>query len=492
MHKVLLIDDDPSLGRVLCHYFKKQKYDVTWLQNARDASDLTDTTGFDVILLDIRLGNQSGLDILRNWQENQPATPPVIVMTGENTPSNAIEAMGAGAFDYLVKPFELSEARMLVEKAIGDREPVHVASDGAIAVDGQPLIGRSPTMQEVYKKIGLYGRHEGTVLIQGESGVGKELVARAVHVSSNRRNGAFVAINMSAIPDNLLESELFGYEKGAFTGADKAQPGKFRQAEGGTLFLDEIGDMPMALQAKLLRVLQEREVTPIGSLKPLPIDVRIVAATQVDLQEAIKQGQFRQDLYFRLNVLPLDVPALSKRKEDIPDLVQATLLKSADTKEKHFDDEAMAMLVRYNWPGNVRELQNVVERVALLSSLRSIGLAEMHKYSGLQFGDAATRSLQNNESVPQILENLLFPLLDDLIEANSTAALEIILNPVEKMLIERALQVLDGNQIKVAELLGLNRNTLRKRVKDLEIDIKDIKEIVRERKRRRLVGVPKE
>lgn len=475
MSRILIVEDDPSLGKVLQTYLKSEGHESDWLTSAERARDQPQVHAYDAVLLDIRLGATSGLELLRSWQVSGP-TPPVLVMTGENTPENAIDAMGQGAFDYLVKPFDLAAMAQLLTKAIAQAPRQRHGS--AVSPDSGPaLVGRSEAMQSVYKKIGIYSRHDGTVLIQGESGVGKELVASAIHRRSNRATGPFVAINMSAIPDTLLESELFGYEKGAFTGADRPQPGKFRQAEGGTLFLDEIGDMPLAVQAKLLRVLQEREVTPIGSVRTYSINVRIIAATQVDLAKAVEAGRFRQDLFFRLNVLPLRLPALRERKDDIPELVENFLARKPDTAGKRFTARALARLKAYDWPGNVRELQNVIERVALLASITQLDEAELAAYSDLPLepsiggGGASPAVAVTGQSFEQMLQ----PLVDDLIEGDSHSALDVLLGPMEKIIIERALLQMNGNQIRVAEFLGVNRNTLRKRIRDLSIDVREIK-----------------
>ena len=475
MSRILIVEDDLSLGKVLQTYLKSEGHEADWLTQADKATGQLQSQSYDAVLLDIRLGSQSGLELLQSWQSAGPL-PPVLVMTGENTPENAIDAMGQGAFDYLVKPFDLATMAGLLTKAIAQAPRIRGVAAGS-ADSGPVLVGRSEAMQTVYKKIGLYSRHDGTVLIQGESGVGKELVANAIHRRSNRASGPFVAINMSAIPDTLLESELFGYEKGAFTGADRPQPGKFRQAEGGTLFLDEIGDMPLAVQAKLLRVLQEREVTPIGSVKTYPINVRIIAATQVELAKAVEAGKFRQDLFFRLNVLPLRLPALRERKDDIPELVESFLARKPDTAGKRLSARALARLKSYDWPGNVRELQNVIERVALLASVTQLDEAELAAYSDLPLGSPSVEMTPLPEAAfgAPSFEQMLQPLVDDLVEADSHSALEVLLGPMEKIIIERALLRMNGNQIRVADFLGVNRNTLRKRIKDLAIDVREIK-----------------
>lgn len=473
--RVLIVEDDPSLGKVLRHYLKRLGHSPELAASFDTAGQMFVDETFDLVLLDLRLDDKSGMELLERWCE-QTNAPPIVVMTGENTPSNAIDAMGAGAYEYLVKPFDLQEIDAILGKVVQERAlPERIGATPTVekVAPTAKLIGRSAPMQDIYKKIGRYSRHNGTVLILGENGVGKELVANAIHASSDRNDKPFVALNMSAIPDSLLESELFGYEKGAFTGADKSQQGKFRQANGGTLFLDEIGDMSVGVQAKLLRVLQEREVMPVGGTKAYPIDVRIVAATQVDLAKAVQEGEFRQDLFFRLNVLPLHVPPLRERASDIPELVEAFVAQT-DVNKK-ITDEAVQLLASYSWPGNVRELQNVVQRVVLLCNTRDIGVREIREYSELPFDeDGASKELQ---SAP--LERWLVPIVQDLVDADAKNVLPMILDPFERVIIVEALELLGVNQVKVADFLGVNRNTLRKRIRHLDIDIDTIKARVR-------------
>lgn len=479
MSTILIIDDDPSLGRVLKHFLEHEGYVVVLSTDLQSGRDVLINKTVSAVLLDLRLGADSGLDLLRELKgkkAKKEVTPPVVVMTAENTPDNAIEAMGLGAVEYLVKPFDLQQLKETLGTVLENSlEPVPQTRDVKPAAG--PLVGRSAAMQEVYKRIGLYSRHQGTVLILGHSGVGKELVAQAIHKAGPIADGPFVALNMSAIPENLLESELFGHEKGSFTGAEKSHPGKFRLAEGGTIFLDEIGDMPMAVQAKLLRVLQEKEVSPVGSSQSWPVNARVIAATQVDLAKAVEEGQFRQDLYFRLNVLPIDIPSLSDRKEDIPELVAAFLKRTPRQDVEHeeavFSTDALAVLNSYNWPGNVRELMNVVERVVLLTQKQMITAEDVYRYGGIP-RDVSQVAVKPQD-FPAAVEALFKPLVESLLEAGDEQGLRTSLEPVEKVIIEMALLYFRGNQIKVASFLGVNRNTLRKMIQTLGVDVAEIK-----------------
>jgi two-component system nitrogen regulation response regulator GlnG len=418
---------------------------------------------------DIRMPDPSGLDLLLRAQEARLHTP-IIIMTGQTTMANAVEAMKRGAFDYLTKPFDLEEVKALAARALKTQQ-LTTEAPPTITVHGQKeqIIGRSPAMQDLYKTIGRVVKSDATILIQGESGTGKELIARVIHHYSARWRAPFLGVNCSAIPTELLESEFFGHERGAFTGAIERRIGKFEQAAGGTMFLDEIGDMPLALQAKLLRVLQEREFSRVGGRDLIKTDVRIIAASNQDLAASVKEQRFREDLYFRLRVIPLTLPPLRQRREDIPELVSYFIQKineDMQTSVAGITPEAMTLLMQHSWPGNVRELENTILRAAVLAPGRMLTVADLSlpaeepvfpdNFADLSFEEVVRRKLRAYFQRTQVLDPC------DLYE--------IVINQVEKPLIELTLEYTSGNQLKAAELLGINRNTLRKKITDLKIE----------------------
>jgi two-component system nitrogen regulation response regulator GlnG len=397
----------------------------------------------------------------------------VIVMSAQNTLLTAITAAERGAFEYLPKPFDLKELTNVVARALASPAGKRDTSLEA-AEERLPLIGRSPAMQEIYRVIARLTQTDLTVMIMGESGTGKELVAKALHDYGKRRHGTFVAVNMAAIPKELVESELFGHERGAFTGATNRGVGRFEQAEGGTLFLDEIGDMPLEAQTRLLRVLQQGEYTTVGGRTPIKTDVRIIAATNRDLRQLIQQGMFREDLYYRLNVVPLRLPPLRERVEDIPDLVRHFLRKAEDEGLPHktVDNDALDMLRRHRWPGNVRELENLIRRLAVLQSGDTISdtavsaeLKEPAKTFPIDSGEGP-QSLA--AAVEQYLTQYFLSHGDKLPPAG---VYDRIVQEVERPLISICLAATRGNQIRAAQLLGLNRNTLRKKIRDLGLEV---------------------
>jgi two-component system nitrogen regulation response regulator GlnG len=399
---------------------------------------------------------------------------PVIVMSAQNTFMTAVRASERGAYEYLPKPFDLKELIAIVGRALSDPK----RSDGTVPrlEEGDstiPLVGRSPAMQEIYRVLARLMQTDLTVMIAGESGTGKELVARALHDYGKRRGGPFVPINMAAIPRDLIEAELFGHEKGAFTGANTRNPGRFEQAEGGTLFLDEIGDMPMEAQTRLLRVLQQGEYTTVGGRTPIKTDVRIIAASNKDLRILIQQGLFREDLFFRLNVVPLRLPPLRERTEDVPDLVRHffALVEREGLPRKQLDAAALERLKRYRWPGNVRELENLTRRLAALYPQEIIGVgiidAELAQPAMASNPDAAAEDSLGG-SVERHLSRYFGGFGDGL---PPPGLYHRILREVESPLVSAALAATRGNQIKAAELLGVNRNTLRKKIRDLDIQI---------------------
>ncbi|BDG09850.1 sigma-54-dependent transcriptional regulator [Anaeromyxobacter paludicola] len=481
MRKVLIVDDEPSVRFVLgrtCERAGVPFLEAGSAEEARERLDAAGTRrpeGVGLVLLDVRLPGDDGLKLLGELSA-RPDAPFVVVMTAEDTMRSAVEAMKRGAADYLGKPFDLARVEKIVrDLAIGPDEPPHEehrngASDSGLApIEPLPeqrhyreialpdtLIGRSPAMVEVYKEIGRVARTEMTVLLMGESGTGKELVARAIHANSARARGPFVTVNMAAIPRDLMESELYGHEKGSFTGAVDRRPGKFELATGGTLFLDEIGEMPVELQAKLLRVLQEREVDRVGGNRPLPVDVRIVAATNADLARAVEEGRFRRDLYYRLAVVPIRLPPLREREGDVILLARNFVSKYGEQlrgRPVTLARDAEAPLLAHSWPGNVRELQNVVQRALLKLSGHRLTSRDL-----VGFLPAAGSSDRG-------LTGLVEALLDgpEPEGGRHTAALA----AIEAPLISAALARTKGNQLRAAELLGMNRNTLRERMRAL-------------------------
>jgi len=425
----------------------------------------------DVAFVDLRMPDVDGLAVLSQARE-AGTTAPIIIVTAQNTMDNAIEAMKRGAYDYVAKPFNIEEVCAVAARAL---EMSRLSTDlhrlerelrGRFEV-GVAIVGNSPAMQEIYKTIGRVAATDATVLVEGESGTGKELIAKVIHYHSSRWSGPFVAINCSAIPRELLESELFGHEKGAFTGAIEQRPGKFELAQGGTVLLDEIADMPLELQAKLLRVLQEREITRLGGREVVKVDCRILAATNQSLERAVKQQRFREDLFFRLNVVPIHVPPLRERRSDIPELINFFLAKinrDMGTAIGALSPDARELLVRHNWPGNVRELENTLVRAAVLAAgptlmPRDLALATQEP-TPAAYGDMSL------EEIVRLKLKDYFRQTGD-VEPSDLYAL--IIERVERPLIELTLERTGGNQLQAAAILGINRNTLRKKIAALKI-----------------------
>jgi two-component system nitrogen regulation response regulator GlnG len=422
----------------------------------------------DVALIDIRLPDMSGLDVLLTARSEQIDTP-IIIITAQNTMANAIEATKRGAYDYLTKPFELDDVRHLIRRATDVRRLAREIRRlrGELRERYDLLVGRTPGMQEIYKLIGRVAPTDATVLIQGETGTGKELIARAIHYHSDR-SGPFVAVNCSAIPRELLESELFGHERGAFTGAVDRRLGKLELPAGGTLFLDEIADMPLDLQAKLLRVLQEREFTRLGGREVIRLDARTVAATNQDLEAAVRARRFREDLFFRLRVVPITVPPLRERRADIPELIDFFVDKinqDLGTAILGVAADAREALVQHEWPGNVRELENTLMRAAVLARGRTIAFDDL-AFSGTAHmpldGDALPLEAAVRRHVHQRLEEVRQGARPGGVHAALMAA-------VERPLFEAVLEEAGGNQLRAARILGLNRNTLRKKLTELGV-----------------------
>lgn len=469
---ILIADDDAAIRTVLNQAFARAGYTPRTTGNAATLWQWASQGQGDLVITDVVMPDENAFDLIPKIKKIRPDLP-IVVMSAQNTLMTAITATECGAYEYLPKPFDLNELISIAARALSEPKstpiPTHDQRD-----DELPLIGRSAAMQNIYRVLARLTQSDLTAMISGESGTGKELVARALHEYGTRRNGQFVAINMAAIPRELIESELFGHEKGAFTGAQTRHHGRFEQAEGGTLFLDEIGDMPMEAQTRLLRVLQEGEYTTVGGRTPIKTNVRIIAATHRDLQHQIDQGLFREDLYYRLNVVPLRMPPLRERKEDLADLTRHFLgqAEAEGLPAKSFDKAAIERLKRHNWPGNVRELENLVRRLAALYTQDTItvDLVEMELASSMSTG--IDEGEQKNLNVSQSLELFLteyFAGFGD--ELPPPGLYQRILRMVEPPLITAALTATRGNQIRASDLLGLNRNTLRKKIRDLQIKV---------------------
>ncbi|MDE2578433.1 MAG: nitrogen regulation protein NR(I) [Hyphomicrobiales bacterium] len=475
---ILVADDDMAIRTVLSQALARAGYEVRATGVAATLWRWAQEGEGDLIVTDVVMPDENAFELLPRIKKLRPELP-IIVMSAQNTFMTAIKASERGAYDYLPKPFDLKELVAIVGRALSSQRP-RVDRDQPDEFEGMPLVGRSPAMQEIYRSLARLMMTDLTVMITGESGTGKELVARALHDYGKRKKGPFVAINMAAIPRDLIESELFGHEKGAFTGANQRSAGRFEQAEGGTLFLDEIGDMPMEAQTRLLRVLQQGEYTTVGGRTPIKANVRIVAATNKDLRVTIGQGLFREDLFFRLNVVPLRLPPLRERSEDIPDLVRHffQLAASEGLPLKRMEPAALDRLKRHRWPGNIRELENLTRRFAALYPQETVSVqlveAELAQEAETIEPPGQPRSAsppgQGESSLSESVERHMAALFKSYGEGLPPPGLyHRVLRELEYPLLSAALAATRGNQIKAAELLGLNRNTLRKKIRDLDI-----------------------
>ncbi|HUW79378.1 MAG TPA: nitrogen regulation protein NR(I) [Acidocella sp.] len=474
---ILIADDDRSIRTVLTQALGRSGYQVRATSTAATLWRWVEDGEGDVVITDVIMPDENGLDLIPRIRRIRPELP-VIVMSAQSTLTTAVQATQRGAFDYLPKPFDLTDLLAVVDRAL--KQPIQQAGQSDAPKpspdDALPLIGRSPAMQEIYRIIARLTTTDLTVMINGESGAGKELVARALHDYGRRRAGPFVAINMAAIPRELIESELFGHERGAFTGATNRHVGRFEQANGGTLFLDEIGDMPPEAQTRLLRVLQEGEYTTVGGRQPIRANARIVAATHRDLRALIRSGQFREDLFYRLNVVPIRLPPLRERPDDIPSLAQHFLNKAQNEglPMKTLDSGAMAMLSAYRWPGNVRELENLIRRLAALVPqpviTEAILAQELNDYVVAEEAPVATAD--EPDTMAAVVERHVSRLLAAIRESGEEGVLyERALAELERPLIRMTLAETRGNQIRAAALLGLNRNTLRKKIREHGIGV---------------------
>jgi nitrogen regulation protein NR(I) len=456
---VLIVDDELNIRRVLAAMLKREGYDVTTAADGEQALAVLQKTPVHVVVTDLVMPRLGGLDLLRRASTDFPDVP-VIVITAHGTVDSAVQALKAGAFDYITKPFEQSELSKVIAKATRAHEietqNVHGATDG----EKPPLVGASSAMRQIYDVVGKVADSPSTVLITGESGTGKELVARELHRNSSRRDKPLIKVNCAAIPKDLVESELFGHEKGAFTGAIGSKPGRFELADGGTLFLDEIGEVPVEMQVKLLRALQESEFERVGGIKTIRVDVRLIAATNRDLEELIRDGRFRDDLYYRLNVVPIALPPLRDRREDIPMLVAHFLDKynrRLGKRVERIEDEAMQLLLGYGWPGNIRELENLMERSVLFADepvIRAHALPE---------------ALRDRAAPPPLPVASIAPVAT-LAAGGATSMKEIVRHAqaeLEKELISRALEETGGNVTRAAKRLQISRKSLQIKMKEL-------------------------
>lgn len=476
LHRILVADDEESMRWVLSKALRKKGYSVELAADGNQAMRMVREQSYDLAIVDIKMPGMTGLEFLDKARELRPDLL-VVVMTAEASMKNAVEAMKRGAYDYITKPFDLEVIDAIIEKVGRARDVSNQVSllkqelKDRYQVE-KNIIGNSSAMQEVYKTIGKVAGSDVTVLIQGESGTGKELIARAIHFNSTRLGKPFVAINCAAIPRDLLESELFGSERGAFTGSTERKSGKFEQANHGTIFLDEIGDMPLDLQAKILRVLQEQEITRIGGSQNIPVDVRVVAATNQELLEKVRSREFREDLFYRLNVVPIHLVPLRERREDVPSLVDYFLERACaemETQVKQCTAEALEMLSNHTWPGNVRELENTIKRAVILSSDPMLTPLD---FSGLTERQTTIHASPHEQSLEALVEAKLRTSFNGIEKLDKGDIYDRVLEQVERPLIRYTLEKTRGNQVRTADILGINRNTLRKKITELGIQIK--------------------
>jgi two-component system nitrogen regulation response regulator GlnG len=463
--RVLVADDEPAIRWLLERLLRQAGHAVTVAEDGTTALERAAGETFDVALLDVRMPGLDGFEALSRIRAAAPETA-VIVMTAHGSVRAAVEAMQRGAYDYLTKPFDNDEVLLLIERAVAARalarEVVELRTGIQEVWEFGALVGKSPRMQEVYKTIGRIAGTDVSVLIRGESGTGKEVVARAIHHYSRRAGKPFVAVSCAAIPATLLESELFGHERGAFTDAHQRRAGRFELAQGGTLYLDEVGDLGPELQPKLLRALQERQFERVGGSETLRVDVRVVAATNRDLEALIREGRFREDLYYRLNVLTLALPPLRERPEDVPFLVDHLLAKYAgELGERAVSAEALDRLRGHDWPGNVRELENVIQH-AMVMAAAGVILPEHLSIAG----SGALRPVADS-TLDQAIRERLEACVRGLGAREAANLYELVLGLVERPLLQAVLRETGGNQLRAAALLGINRNTLRKKLRGL-------------------------
>jgi len=499
MSTILIVDDDEEIRYSLSRVLGSRGYSIETASSGEEGLEkVKQGLRPDLVMMDVRMGGISGIESLQHMRSTSSSLQ-IVLMTAFGTAQTAIEAMKFGAFDYIMKPFDVDKVIEIAEKAISSSRDMLSAKSYEKKVNYEDykegIVGNSPAMQEVFKVIGQVAASEATVLATGESGTGKELIAKSIYQHSLRSGGPFIAVNCAAIPDNLIESELFGHEKGSFTGATSQRIGRFEQCDRGTIFLDEIGDMALATQTKILRVLQEGEIQRVGSTQTIKVDVRVIAATNKDLEKMVADKEFREDLYYRLNVFRIRIPALRERKEDIPEIVDfmlQNLARERKSKVTSLSADALKALVAYNWPGNVRELGNVVYRSAVVAQGNAILLKDLPDTVSPvsepvpassapaaqqveQIGEAANGPVDQKpfesagepapemllrESMPLSLPSIFDKLYGELRERTELR----ILSLIEKQMIRRAIKETNGNQARAAEILGITRNTLKKRL----------------------------
>jgi len=444
---ILIVDDEKAQRDMVCGFLRKEGFQVLGAANGQEALEILRSRSIDMVLSDFRMPGLSGLELLQSARKINPETP-VVIVTAYGTVDSAVQAMKEGAYDYLTKPIQLDELLQLIrrieERQHLVREVKELKEKLLERFRFDNIVGSSGKMQEVLGLVARVAPSDSTVLIRGESGTGKELIAKALHYNSPRSRGPFIKVNIAALPETLLESELFGHEKGAFTGAVEMRRGRFEAAHGGTLFLDEIGDLSPSLQVKLLRVLQEREFERLGSTRPIQVDIRILAATNRNLEKAVQEKQFREDLYYRLNVVPIFLPPLRERREDIPDLLDHLLRKFSQAQRKKVEGisrEALDLLLKYSYPGNVREMENLIERAVILTRHNVIGPEDLPAY----LRESPITELPGRADTGKSL----------------TGAVE----QLETQMIRRALEAHGGVQVRAAEELGISERVLRYKIK---------------------------
>ncbi len=449
--RILIVDDEVAIKKALSKFLSSLGYDVESASDGAEAIEMAKNKIYDLVISDLKMPNMSGIELIKALKQIHPQMV-ALIMTGFGTIESAIEAIKAGAFHYITKPFELDDVAMLVEKALKysklENQNAMLQRQVKMQYQFDKVIGCSEKLKEVFQVVQKVAETDSTVLIHGESGTGKELIARAIHYNSKRSNQPLVPVNCGAIPENLLETELFGYVKGAFTGAVKSKVGKFEHAHGGTIFLDEIGDMSLKLQVKILRVLQERRFEPVGSTQTIDVDTRVIAATHYDLEELVAEGKFREDLYYRLNVIPVQVPALRDRVSDIPLLVNYFLQmysRANNVKPPVLSEEAKSIFMNYKWPGNVRELENTIERLTVLKPGKEIVASDLpERFSKI----TNSYFFKSGFSIP-----------------DGGISLKNVVEDFENTLIEKALAKTNWNKNRAAHLLKLNRTTLVEKIK---------------------------
>lgn len=457
MHKILIVDDEKNMRWAIKRAFKNQPYEFLEAADGEEGVRVFEKEQPDLVLLDLKMPKMDGLAALEKMkamEKDMEKEIPVVMITAHGTTETAVEAMKHGALDYISKPFDVEELRIILQKSLefkGLRDKVNYLEEALELKQGKPIIGKSEKMNDVLKMVNQVAKTDATVLILGESGTGKEIIADTIHRNSKRHRGPYIKVNCGAIPENLLESELFGYEKGAFTGAVKQKTGKFQRAQGGTIFLDEIGELNLNMQVKILRVLQEREVEPVGGVKTYTVDTRIIAATNHNLYEKVQKQEFREDLYYRLNVFPIELPPLRERKEDIPLLARHFLKKyqqELGKKDVNISKEALDALRDFTWPGNIRELENIMERTLIISSSQVIEKKDLPP-GIIKHGESSSSSSSSSSDTEDLHEGT-FQLPGEGIN----------LEALEKDLILQALERTEYNQTRAAKLLGISRHTL--------------------------------